>query len=52
VGINDAACGSDHGHNLEKLFEAQETLYDSGQYDPLSYSSPVNHSQAHETSFS
>ncbi|KAJ7740135.1 hypothetical protein B0H16DRAFT_1676394 [Mycena metata] len=30
VGINDAAWGSDHGHNLEKFFEAQQTLYDCG----------------------
>ncbi|KAJ7916146.1 hypothetical protein B0H13DRAFT_1609715 [Mycena leptocephala] len=30
IGINDAGFGRDHGNNLEKLFEAQETLYDSG----------------------
>ncbi|KAJ7187241.1 hypothetical protein C8R46DRAFT_1059212 [Mycena filopes] len=30
VGINDAAWGSDHGLNLEKLFEAQKILYDCG----------------------
>ncbi|KAJ6475696.1 hypothetical protein C8R47DRAFT_665450 [Mycena vitilis] len=27
VGINDAAWGSDHAHNLEALFEAQKILY-------------------------
>ncbi|KAJ7837804.1 hypothetical protein B0H14DRAFT_2790640 [Mycena olivaceomarginata] len=30
VGINDAAWGSEHEENLQKLFEAQESLYDSG----------------------
>ncbi|KAJ7187236.1 hypothetical protein C8R46DRAFT_1059191 [Mycena filopes] len=30
VGINDAAWESDHGLNLEKLFEAQKILYDAG----------------------
>ncbi|KAF7377865.1 Thermolabile hemolysin [Mycena sanguinolenta] len=30
VGINDAAWGSEHEENLQKLFEAQETLYESG----------------------
>ncbi|KAJ7694813.1 hypothetical protein B0H17DRAFT_931326 [Mycena rosella] len=30
VGINDAAWGSDHTDNLEKLFEAQEILYETG----------------------
>ncbi|KAJ6461028.1 hypothetical protein C8R45DRAFT_1081036 [Mycena sanguinolenta] len=30
VGINDAAWGAEHEENLQKLFEAQETLYESG----------------------
>jgi hypothetical protein len=52
VGINDAGFGRDHGHNLEQLFEAQETLYDSGQHDLSELFSPINHPQAHGTSFS
>ncbi|KAJ6629304.1 hypothetical protein B0H10DRAFT_2160475 [Mycena sp. CBHHK59/15] len=30
VGINDAAYGSDHADNMEKLFQVQEILYETG----------------------
>ncbi|KAJ6551725.1 hypothetical protein B0H19DRAFT_1158709 [Mycena capillaripes] len=47
VGINDAAWGSDHGHNLEMLFEAQETLYNSGARNFLFVNIPaINRSPA------
>ncbi|KAJ6551716.1 hypothetical protein B0H19DRAFT_1211301 [Mycena capillaripes] len=47
VGINDAAWGSDHGHNLEMLFEAQEMLYNSGARNFLFVNVPaINRSPA------
>jgi len=47
VGINDAAWGSEHEDNLQKLFEAQETLYNSGARNFLFVNvPPINRSPA------